>query len=157
MLQCHYLRGAGQCTLATLQTVGMQITDFLATRVVGCELHRADAGALLAFHLTGTRYVDVREGLGQWSLLRCNPIGNGSHRAERTPCAWRIDERKRDTNDGGHHDNRPENLAYASPHGKSALAPRYATQLDTEHREDEEHHEQTETKGAHKFGNRTMG
>ena len=54
MLQCHYLRGAGQCTLATLQTVGMQITDFLATGVVGRELHRADAGALLAFHLTGT-------------------------------------------------------------------------------------------------------
>ena len=41
----------------------MQIADDLAARVVGRELHRADAGALLAFHLTGTRHVDVREGL----------------------------------------------------------------------------------------------
>ena len=125
MFEGYYLRGAGQSTLATLQTVWMQITDFLATRVVGCELHRADAGALLALHLTGTRYVDVREGLGQWSLLRCYPIGDSSHRAERTPCAWCIDERKRDTNDGSHDDNRPEDLAYTSPHGKSTLAPRH--------------------------------
>ena len=77
----------------------MQIADDLAARVVGRELHRADAGALLALHLTGTRYVDVREGLGQWSLLRCYPIGDGSHWTERTPCAWCIDERKRDTNE----------------------------------------------------------
>ena len=56
----HNLRGTGQSTLAALQTVGMQIADGLAARVVGRELHRADAGALLAFHLTGTRHVDVR-------------------------------------------------------------------------------------------------
>ena len=64
MLQSHNLRGTGHSTLAALQTVGMQITDFLAARVIGCELHRADAGTLLALHLTGTRNVDVREGLG---------------------------------------------------------------------------------------------
>ena len=157
MLQSHNLRGTGQSTLAALQTVRMQIAYGFAARVVGCELHRADTGALLALHLTGTRHVDVREGLGQWRLLGSYPVGDGSHGAERTPCAWRIDERERDTNDGGHDDNRPEDLAYTSPHGKSALAPRYATQLDTEHREDEEHHEQAEAEGAHKLGNRAMG
>ena len=50
----HNLRGTGQSTLAALQTVRMQIADDLAARVVGRELHRADAGALLALHLTGT-------------------------------------------------------------------------------------------------------
>ena len=54
MFQCHNLRGTGQYALTTLQAVGMQIADDLATGVVGRELHRADAGALLAFHLTGT-------------------------------------------------------------------------------------------------------
>ncbi len=157
MLQSNNLRGTGQYALTTLQTVGMQITDFLATGVVGSELHRADAGALLAFHLTGTRHVDIRECLGQWCFLRCYPVGDGSHGTERTPCAWCIDERKRDTNDGGHHDNRPENLTYTSPHSQSSIAPRYETQLDAEHSEDEEHHKQAETEGTHKFGNRTMG
>ena len=84
------------------------------------------------------------------------PIGDGSHGAERTPGAWSIDERKRDANDGGYDNNRPEYFSDTCPHHQSALAPRYVTQLDTEHREDEEHHKQTETKGAHKFGNRTM-
>ena len=125
MLQCHNLRGTGQSTLATLQAVGMQIADSLAARVIGRELHRADAGALLAFHLTGTRHVDVRECFWQWSFLRCYPVGDGSHGTKRTPCAWCIDERKRDTNDGSHDDNRPEDLAYTSPHGKSTLAPRH--------------------------------
>ena len=134
----------------------MQITDFLATGVVGCELHRTDAGALLAFHLTGTRHVDVRECLGQWSLLRCYPIGDGSHRAERTPCAWGIDERECDTNDSSHDDNRPEDLANPCPHSQSSLAPRYETQLDAEHSKDEEHHEQAESKGTYKLWNRTV-
>ena len=157
MLQSHNLRGTGQSTLAALQTVRMQIAYGFAARVIGCELHRADAGTLLALHLTGTRYVDIRECLGQWSLLRCYPVGDGSHGAERTPCAWRIDERERDTNDRGHDDNRPEHFAYASPHRQSALAPRHKTQLDAEHAADEEHHEQAETEGTHKLGNRTMG
>ena len=157
LFQCHNLRGTGQSTLATLQAVRMQIADGLAARIVRRELHRADAGTLLALHLTGTRYVDIREYLGQWSLLRCYPIGDGSHRAERTPCAWCIDEGECDTNDGSHHDNRPENLADACPHGKSTLAPRYETQLEAEHAEDEEHHKQAETEGSHKLGNRTMG
>ena len=52
MLQCHYLRWAGLSTLATLQAIWMQIADGLAARVVGRELHRADAGALLALHYT---------------------------------------------------------------------------------------------------------
>ena len=125
MLQCHYLRWAGLSTLATLQAVGMQIADDLAARVIGCELHRADASTLLALHLTGTRHVDVRECFWQWCFLRCYPVGDGSHGTKRTPCAWCIDERKRDTNDGSHDDNRPEDLAYTSPHGKSTLAPRH--------------------------------
>ena len=125
MLQSHNLRGTGQSTLAALQAVGMQITYSLAARVIGCELHRADAGALLALHLTGIRHVDVRECLGQWSFLRCYPVGDGSHGTERTPCAWCIDEREYDTNNGSHDDNRPEDLAYTSPHGKSTLAPRH--------------------------------
>ena len=125
MFQCHNLRGTSWYALTALQAVRMQIADGLAARVVGRELHRADAGALLALHLTGIRHVDIRECLGQWSLLRCYPIGDGSHRAERTPCAWRIDERERNTNDGSHDDNRPEDLAYTSPHGKSTLAPRH--------------------------------
>ena len=135
----------------------MQIADSLAARVVGRELHRADAGALLALHLTGIRHVDIRECLGQWSLLRCYPIGDGSHRAERTPCAWRIDERERDANDGGHDDNRPENLTYTSPHSQSALTPRHKTQLDTEHTKDKEYHKQSETEGTNKLWNWTMG
>ena len=157
MLQSHNLRGTGQSTLATLQAIWMQIADGLAARVVRCELHRADTGALLALHLTGTRHVDVCECLGQWSLLRCYPIGDGSHWTERTPCAWRIDERECDTNNGGHYDYCPKYLAYTSPHGKSSLAPRYETQLEAEHAEDEEHHKQAETEGTHKLGNRTMG
>ena len=135
----------------------MQIADDLAARVVGRELHRADAGALLALHLTGTRYVDAREGLGQWRLFGSYPVGDSSHGTERTPCAWRIDERECDTNNGGHYDYCPKYLAYTSPHGKSSLAPRYETQLEAEHTEDEEYHKQSEAKGAHKFGNRTMG
>ena len=54
MLQSHNLCGTGQYTLATLQTVGMQIAYSLATRVIRRELHGAYAGALLALHLTGT-------------------------------------------------------------------------------------------------------
>ena len=84
MLQSHYLSRTGLSTLATLQAVGMQIADSLAARVVGRELHRADAGALLALHLTGIRHVDIRECLGQWSLLRATqlemvPIGQNEH------------------------------------------------------------------------------
>ena len=54
MFQCHNLRGTSWYALTALQTVRMQIADDLAARVVGRELHRADAGALLALHLTGT-------------------------------------------------------------------------------------------------------
>ena len=157
MLQSHNLRGTGQSTLAALQTVRMQIAYGLAARIVGRELHRADTGTLLALHLTGTRYVDIRECLWQWCLFRSYPIGDGSHRAERTPCAWCIDERKRDTNDGSHDDNRPENLTYTSPHSQSALTPRHETQLEAEHTEDEEYHKQSEAEGTHKPWNRTMG
>lgn len=136
----------------------MQIADGLTTRVVGCKLHGADAGAALALHLTGTRHVDVGESLGQGSVFRCHPVRDGSHGTERTPGAWGIDERKCDADDGGHDDNRPEHFADARPHGQSALAPRHGEcQLDAEHAEDEEHHEQAEAEGAHKLGNRAMG
>ena len=54
MFQCHYLRGTSKYALTALQAVGMQIADDLAARVVRRELHRADAGTLLALHLTGT-------------------------------------------------------------------------------------------------------
>ena len=128
----------------------MQIADDLAASVVGRELHRTDAGALLTLHLAGTRHVDVRECFRQWSMLRCHPVGDGSHRAERTPCTWCIDERKCNTNDGGHDDNRPEYATYTTPHSQSSLAPWHIAQLDAEHAEDEEHHEQAEAEGTHK-------
>ena len=135
----------------------MQIADGFATRVVWCELHGTHAGAAFALHLTGTRYVDVGECLRQWSLTGGNPIGDGSHGAERTPCAGGINEREYDANDGGYDDNSPEHSADSCPHGQTALAPRHETQLNAEHGEDEEHHEQTEAEGAHELGNRAMG
>lgn len=92
MFQCHYLRRASQCAFAALEAVGMQITRLLAATVIGGELHRTDAGTTLTLHLTGTRYVDVRKGLGQRGLLRSHPIGDSTHRTERAPGTWRIDE-----------------------------------------------------------------
>ena len=53
MLQSHYLSRTGLSTLATLQAVGMQIADSLAARVVGRELHRADAGGQNEHHVRG--------------------------------------------------------------------------------------------------------
>ena len=69
MFQCHNLRRTSQRAFAAFQTVGIEIAYFLAARVVGRELHRTDAGTVPALHLTGTRYVDVRKGLGQRCLL----------------------------------------------------------------------------------------
>ena len=100
--------------------------------------------------------MDVRKSLGQGSFTGCHPVGDGSHRAERAPGARCIDERQRDANDGGHDDNGPEHFADAGPHRQSALAPWHETQLDAEHAEDEEHHKQSETEGAHELGNGTM-
>ena len=54
MFQGHYLRGTSLYALTALQAVRMQIAYGLTARVVGCELHRADASTLLALHLTGT-------------------------------------------------------------------------------------------------------
>ena len=134
MFQCHYLRGTSLYALTALQAVRMQIADGLTARVVGRELYRADAGALLAFHLTGTRHVDVRECFWQWSFLRCYPVGDSSHGAERTPCARRIDEIQRDTYNGSHHDYRPEHTTDTAPHGQSSLTPwNGESQLDAEH------------------------
>ena len=73
MFQCHNLRRTGQRAFAALQTVGIEITDFLTSAVIGGELHRTDAGATLTLHLTGTRNMDVRKGLGQWRLLWSHP------------------------------------------------------------------------------------
>ena len=124
-LKRHYLRRTSLDALSALQTVGMQIAYCLTTSIVRRELHGTYTRTTLALHLTGTRHVDVRECFWQWSFLRCYPVGDGSHGTKRTPCAWCIDERKRDTNDGSHDDNRPKDLAYTSPHGKSTLAPRH--------------------------------
>lgn len=73
MFQCHNLRRAGQRTLTTFQTVWIEIAYFLAATVVGRELHRTDSGTILTLHLTGTRNMDVRKGLGQWCLLWSYP------------------------------------------------------------------------------------
>ena len=102
----------------------MQIANLLTSAVVRCELHRTDAGAILTLHLTCTRYVDVRKGLGQWCLLWSHPTGDGTHGAERAPGAWRINEVQRNADNGSHHDNRPEHATDTTPHGQSALAPR---------------------------------
>ena len=136
----------------------MQIARLLTATVIGRELHRTDASTALTLHLTGTRHVDVREDLGQWSLLWSHPAGDGTHRTERAPCAWRIDEREGDSDNGSHHDNGPKHTTDATPHSQSALAPGNGEcKLDTEHAEDKEHHEQAEAEGAHELWNRTMG
>ena len=116
MFQCHDLRRASQCAFAALEAVGMQITRLLAATVIGGELHRTDAGTTLTLHLTGTRYVDVRKGLGQRCLLRSHPIGDSTHRTERAPGTWRIDETQRNADNGCHHDNRPEYAPDTAPH-----------------------------------------
>ena len=54
MLEGHDLRGTGLYALTALQAVGMQIADGLAASVVRRELHRADTGTILTFHLAGT-------------------------------------------------------------------------------------------------------
>ena len=151
MFQCHNLRRAGQCAFAAFQTVGIEIAYFLAATVIGGELHRTDAGTALALHLTGTRYVDVRKGLWQWCILWSHPAGDSTHRTERAPGAWRIDEAQRNAGNGCHHDNSPEYAPDAVPHSQSALAPGNSqSQLHSKHTEDEEHHEQAEAEGAHK-------
>ena len=116
MFQCHYLRRASQCAFAALEAVGMQIACLLAATVIGGKLHRTDAGTTLTLHLTGTRYVDVRKSLGQRCLLRSHPIGDSTHRTERAPGAWRIDETQRNADNGCHHDNRPEYAPDTAPH-----------------------------------------
>ena len=134
MFQCHNLRRAGQCAFAALDAVGMQIARLLTATVIGRELHRTDAGTVLTPHLTGTRYVDVRKGLGQWCLLWSHPAGDGTHWTERAPCAWRINETQRNADNGSHHDNSPEHAPDATPHCQSALTPGNGEcQLDAEH------------------------
>ena len=136
----------------------MQIAGFLSAGIVGGELHRTDARTTLAFHLTGTRHVDIGECLGHRRLLGCYPVGDGSHGTERAPGAWGVDERQDDAYNGGHHDNRPEYASYAAPHGQSALTPGHGEcQLDAEHAEDEEHHKQAESEGAHESGYLAVG
>ena len=150
MFQCHNLRRASQSTLTTFQTVWIKIAYFQSAAVVGRELHRTDAGTILTPHLTGTRYVDVREDPGQRCLLWSHPAGDGTHRTERAPCAWRIDETQRDADNGSHHDNSPEHTPDATPHCQSALTPGNGEcKLDAEHAEDKEHHEQAEAERTH--------
>jgi len=150
MFQCHNLRWAGQCAFAAFQTVGIEIANLLSSAVVRCELHRTNAGAIHTLHLTSTRYVDIRKGLGQWCFLGGYPARDGTHGAERAPGAWCIDERKDDANNSGHHDNVPEDATDSTPHRQSSLAPRNGEcQLDAKHSKDEEHHEQAETARTH--------
>ena len=89
--------------------------------------------------------------LGQWCVLGRYPVRDGSHGAECTPGAWGIDECQRHTHDGGYHNDGPEHLTDASPHGQSALAPGHKAQLYAKHGEDKEHHKQSEPEGAHKL------
>ena len=124
LLQCHNLRRACQHTLTTFQTVGIKKAYFLPAAVVGRELHRTYTGATHTFHLTCTRYVDVREGLGERFLLRSHPARDRTHRAERAPSAWRIDETQRNADNGSNHNNSPKNAANATPHSQSTLVPR---------------------------------
>jgi len=88
---------------------------------------------------------------GQGCVLGCYPRREGAHRAEAAPGAWGIDEGKGYADDGGEEYDVPEYPAHCSP-----VAP-CEVHLDTEHGEDEEHHEQTETEGAHEAGNGTVG
>ena len=151
MFQCHNLRRAGQCAFAALDAVGMQIARLLAATVIGRELHRTDTGTVLTLHLTGTRNVDVRKSLGQRCLLWSHPAGDGTHRTERAPCAWCIDETQRNADNGSHHDNSPKHAPDATPHSQSALVPGNGEcELDAEHAEDKEHHEQAEAERTHK-------
>ncbi len=101
--------------------------------------------------------MDIAKRSGQRSMFWSYPVGYGSHGTERTPSAWRIDEIQYDTDNGGHHDYRPEYTPDTAPHRQASFAPRNGeSQLDAEHREDEEHHKQAETERAHELGNRPM-
>ncbi len=157
LFQCHNLCWTSQCTSVTFQAVGMQIAYFLAARIVRSELHRAYTGTLLTLHLTRTRHVDIGKCLGQRGAFRSHPVRDSPHRAERAPCAWRIDERQHHTDDGSHNNYRPKHTTYAAPHSQPTLAPwNGECQLKAEHTEDEAHHEQAETESAQKLWNRTM-
>ena len=135
----------------------MQVSDFLSSAVVRRKLHGADTGTLHALLLTGTAHVDVRKRFGQGCFLGGDPVRDGTHRAERAPGAWRIDEIQRNAYNGSHYDNRPEHTSYATPHSQSSLAPGNGEcQLKAEHAKDEAHHEQAEAEGTHKLGNRTV-
>ena len=92
----------------------------------------------------------VSERFGQRSLLRSYPTRDGSHRTKRAPRAWRIDKIEDNADNGGDDDDGPEYAANIAPHSQSSLAPAGLAQLDTEHRKNEEHHEQSETESTHK-------
>ena len=128
----------------------MQISCLLAARVVGSELHRADAGATLALHLAGAAHMDGLEAFGQRFLLGCHPSRDGSHGAETAPGAGSIDKRQHHSYDGGDENDGPEHPAHVTP----AFGE---TQLDAEHGEDEENHEQSESERAHEFRYGSVG
>ena len=78
---------------------------------------------------------------GQWFFLGCHPARDGAHGTKTAPGAGGIDERQHHAHDGGDEDDGPEHASHVAPVlGK--------TQLDAEHGEDEEHHEQPESEGA---------
>lgn len=99
----------------------------------------------------------VREGLGERFLFWGHPARDRTHWAERAPSTWRIDETQNNTHNCGYYNNRPEHSTDTCPHGETSFAPRHETKLEAKHAKDEENHEQSETEGAHKLGNRTVG
>jgi len=73
MFQCHNLHWTGKYALGAFDAVKIKIANFQSSAVVGRELHWTDTGTTFTFHLTDTRYVDVRKGLGKWCLLGSHP------------------------------------------------------------------------------------
>ena len=64
----------------------------IATSLVGVELHRADAGAHLAFLGAIITDLNATVTIRKVSALRSNPGRKRTHRTERAPSARSIDE-----------------------------------------------------------------
>ena len=142
--------GAGVDAFPTLEAVGVDEAVVVAATLVGRQLHGTHASAVLALSITLFGHEDALEDSRIRSALRRYPRRERPHRAERAPRARRVDEGENDAHDGRHYDNRPKHTAHLAP-----IAPR-EIKLYTEHREDEKHHEEAETEGAHELGYRTV-
>lgn len=149
-LQIHNLYRTGYHAFAALDAVGMQITAFGATAVVGRQLHGTYARTALALHLACIGHMYVGKTGRERSLFRRHPRRQRAHRAERAPGAWRVNERERHAHYGRNENDGPEHTAYGVP-----VAPR-AAHLYSEHSEYEQHHKKAETESPDKLGNRTV-